>query len=133
MTDKKEIYRVQAIAEKNPKQTAFALFYTAVFCATVFIVAKLLPASWFFQIAALVVSSLYINRVLKQGTFARTYVLYEDTFVIITRYGLIEKITGEFPLDKAVFTDAYIEYEGRRESFHPDEKLKKLLKIQITS
>ena len=70
---------------------------------------------------------------LKQGTFAQTYVLYEDTLVIITRYGFIEKATGEFPLDKAVFTATYIEYEGRRETFYPDEKLKKLLKIQITS
>lgn len=133
MTDNKEIYRSTPVKKKGPMQTALLLSGAVLFCAAVFIIARALPAGWFFQLAALAVTSLYINKILKQGTFSSTYILYADRLIILTRYGLIELQTGLFPLDGARFCDTFIEYKGKKTPFFPDDKLKKLLKIQITS
>lgn len=133
MTDNKEIYRSAPVKRKSPAQTAVSLSGAVLFCAAVFIISRFLTAGWLFQLAALLITALYINKVLKQGTFATTYVLYEDSLVILTRYGLIELQTGSFPVDSSLFCETFIEHKGKKIPFYPDEKLKKLLKIQITS
>lgn len=133
MNNNKEIYRSNAVVKKDPKQTALALICTAAICGVVFIVSKFLPVSWLFQLAALFLCALYINKVLKQGTFVTTYILYEDKLTVVTRYGLIEMVTGEYTIGKAHFTDYYIENSGKRVPFYPDETLKKLLKAKTAS
>ena len=60
----------------------------------VFAVARFLPASWFFEIGAIAAGTVYINKLLNEGTFKKTYVLYEDSLSVITKYGLIEKETA---------------------------------------
>ena len=80
-------------------------------------------------IAAIAVSSMLVNKVLKEGTFTVTYVLYEDRLEIYTRYGLIEKQTDEVFLAQAQFSDKTIVSGGRIIHFYPDKKLKKLLNI----
>ena len=79
------------------------------------------------EIGAIALSAIYINKVLKQGTFVATYVLYEDTLVVLTRYGLIEKETEWYNLDEAVFTENSVTVNGKTRPFYPDEELKKIL------
>ena len=127
MEEKKEIYRGKAVAVKDERQTLKALLKAILFCFIVFAVSKYLPAAWLFEIAALFLSALYINKVMKQGTFVSTYILYEDTLVVLTRYGLIEMETARYDLTKAVFTETGVTYDGKTKPFYPDEKLKSLI------
>lgn len=127
MNEKKEIYRCRAKAVKDEKQTFKALLKAIIFCAVVFAVAKYLPFAWFFEIGAIVLSALYINKVLKQGTFIATYILYEDSLVVLTRYGLIEKESARYNLEETTFTPSTVTSGGKTKPFYPDEKLKQLL------
>jgi len=133
MEEKKELYRGRAVAVKDDKQTIKALLKAVIFCAVVFAVAKYLPLTWFFQIGAIILSAIYINKIMKQGTFIATYVLYEDTLVVMTRYGFIEKESARYDLEKAQFTESSVIYNEKTYPFYPDEELKKLLNLQITS
>ena len=125
--EKKEIYRGKAVAVKDERQTLKALLKAILFCFVVFAVSKHLPAAWFFEIGALFMSALYINKVMKQGTFIATYILYEDTLVVLTKYGLIEMETARYDLAKTVFTETTVTSEGKTKPFYPDEKLKSLI------
>lgn len=125
--EKKEIYRGKAVAVKDERQTLKALLKAILFCFVVFAVSKYLPAAWFFEIGALFMSALYINKVMKQGTFIATYILYEDTLVVLTKYSLIEMETARYDLAKTVFTETTVTSEGKTKPFYPDEKLKSLI------
>ncbi|MBQ8808290.1 MAG: hypothetical protein IJZ81_03160 [Clostridia bacterium] len=127
MNEKKELYRGKAVAVKNEKQTLKALLKAVIFCFIVFALSKYLPFSWFFEIGALFLSALYINKVMKQGTFVATYILYEDTLVVLTRYGFIDIETARYNLSNTHFTQTAIISNGKRVPFYPDEKLKKLI------
>ena len=133
MEEKKELYRGRAVAVKDDKQTIKAILKAAIFCAVVFAVAKYLPFTWVFQIGAIILSAIYINKIMKQGTFISTYILYEDSLVVLTRYGFIEKESARYELEKAQFTENSVIYNGKTYPFYPDEELKKLLNLQITS
>lgn len=87
----------------------------------------MIPYGVFLQAAALVLAVLGVNRVLKDGAFAVTYVLYEDRLSVITRYGFIEKETASFPLENSKFSPTRAEGACGSIAFHPDEKLKELL------
>ncbi len=125
--EQKEIYRGRAVAVKDDKQTFKALLKAIIFCFVVFAVSKYLPAAWAFEIGAIVLSAIYINKVLKQGTFIATYILYEDSLAVVTRYGFIEKETARYILSESTFTENSVTTEGKTYPFYPDEKLKKLL------
>ncbi len=127
MNNKKELYRGKAVVAKDEKQTIKALLKAVIFCFIVFAVSKYLPFSWFFEIGAIVLGALYINKIMKQGTFIATYILYEDTLVVLTRYGFIEKVTAQYELSKATFAENAVTYEGKTHPFYPDEELKRLL------
>ena len=127
MDEKKEIYRGKAVAAKNERQTIKALLKAAVFCLVVFTVSRYLPFGWAFEIGAIVLSAIYINNILKQGTFVATYILYEDSLVTLTRYGLIELETARYDLSEAVFTETTVTSGGKTRPFYPDEKLKSLI------
>jgi len=127
MDEKKEIYRGKAVAAKDERQTVKELLKAAVFCLVVFTVSRYLPFGWFFEIGAIVLSAIYINNILKQGTFIATYILYEDSLVTLTRYGLIELETARYDLSEAVFTETTVTSGGKTRPFYPDEKLKSLI------
>lgn len=133
MEEKKELYRGKAVRVKDEKQTIKALLKALIFCFVVFAVAKYLPFSWVFEIGAIIASAIYINKVMKQGTFIATYILYEETLVVLTRYGLIEIETARYDLSKTTFTENSLTTEGKTKPFYPDENLKKLLNIKTTS
>lgn len=133
MDKEKELYRGKAVAVKDDRQTIKALLKALIFCVVVFAVAKYLPFSWAFEIGAIIASAIYINKVLKQGTFIATYVLYEDTLVVLTRYGFIEMETARYDLSEAVFTENTITSGGKTVPFYPDEKLKEILKTKMSS
>lgn len=133
MNEKKELYRGKAVAVKDDRQTIKALLKALIFCVIVFAVAKYLPFSWAFEIGAIIASAIYINKVLKQGTFIATYVLYEDTLVVLTRYGLIEMETARYNLSEAVITENTITSCGKTKPFYPDDKLKEILKTKMSS
>lgn len=133
MEEKKEIYRGKAVAIKDDKQTLKALLKALIFCFVVFAVSPYLPFPWAFCLGAIIVTAIYINKVLHEGTFIATYVLYEDELVVLTRYGLIEKETARYNLSKAVFTEKTVSQDGITKPFYPDEKLKKLLKTKMSS
>ena len=127
MEEKKEIYRGKAVAVKDDKQTIKALLKALIFCALVFALERFLPFAWFFEIAAIIGCSVYIYKVLKQGTFIATYVLYDDELVVLTRYGFIEMETARYDLSKTTFTESTVTTDGLTKPFYPDEKLKKLV------
>lgn len=133
MNEKKELYRGKAVAVKDDRQTIKALLKALIFCVVVFAVAKYLPFSWAFEIGAIIASAIYINKVLKQGTFIATYVLYEDTLVVLTRYGFIEMETARYNLSEAVITEKTISQDGITKPFYPDDKLKEILKAKMSS
>lgn len=133
MEQKQELYRGAAIMPKTAKETFLSLLYIIILCFAVFAIAPYLPFSWVFEIGVIVVSAILINKTLKKDTFRVTYVLYEDCLVEITRYGLIEKESANFPLDKTVFTDTSATFGGKTRPFYPDEKLKSLLNLKTTS
>lgn len=133
MEEKKEIYRGKAVAVKDDKQTLKALLKALIFCFVVFAVSSYLPFSWAFCLGAIIVSAIYINKVLHEGTFIATYVLYEDELVVLTRYGFIEKETARYSLTKAVFTEKTVSQDGITKPFYPDEELKKILKTKMSS
>ena len=126
---KKELYRGYALASKNSFHTLLALAGVAIFILLVSFVSTFLPASWLFQGGSILISAIYINKVLKEGPFRKTYILYEDSLVAITRYGYIEKITEEFDLETSVFTSTSVTSNGKTYSFSPDNELKKLLNL----
>ena len=121
------LYKGKAVAVKDDKQTIKALFKAIIFCVVVFAVAKHLPFSWVFEIGAIVLSAIYINKVLKQGTFIATYILYEDSLAVVTRYGFIEKETARYILSESEFTENSVTTGGKTYPFYPDEELKKFI------
>lgn len=127
MEKQKEIYRGKAVAVKNEKETLKALLKAFIFCAIIFALERFLPVAWAFEIAAIVASAIYIYKVIHQGTLVHTYILYEDTLVVLTRYGFVEMETARYDLDKTTFTEATVTSDGRTKPFYPDEELKKLL------
>ena len=128
MEEKKEIYRCRAVMPKSDKRIFFELMGVVLLCFVLFHIANLLPFGWFLQISTLFLSAILINKILRQGTFIKTYVLYEDCLSVLTRYGLIEKETASYPLTEAKFSKLSVEYQGKTYPFYPDDKLKKLLK-----
>lgn len=126
--EEKEIYRGRALMPKSDRRIFFELMGVVLFCFAVFYIANLLPYGWFIQIGTLLVSAIWINKILRQGTFIKTYVLYKDRLIVLTRYGLIEKETACYPLSEAKFSKQTVEYQGKAYPFYPDEELKKLLK-----
>ena len=127
MEQKEILYKGKAIAVKDDKQTIKALFKAIIFCVVVFAVAKYLPFSWVFEIGAIALSAIYINKVLKQGTFIATYILYEDSLSVVTRYGFIEMETARYILSESEFTENSVTTGGKTHPFYPDEELKKLI------
>lgn len=121
------LYKGKAVAVKDDKQTIKALFKAIIFCVVVFAVAKYLPFSWAFEIGAIILSAIYINKVLKQGTFIATYILYEDSLSVVTRYGFIEVETARYILSESTFTENSVTTGGKTYPFYPDEELKKLI------
>ena len=133
MTEKNEIYRGAALLPKDARATFLSLLYVAFFCGAMFIASLYIPFGWLLQIITIVIASVWINKTLKEGAFSKTYVLYADKLTVITRYGLIEMVTAEYLLSETVFNENCVIYLGKEDSFYPDEKLKTLLKIKITS
>lgn len=133
MEEKKEIYRGKAVAVKDAKQTAKALLKAALFCGIMFAISVYIPFGWIIEIGAIALSAVYINKVLKQGTFIATYVLYEDSLVVLTRYGFIEKETERYSLADTVFTEKTVTSNGKTRPFYPDEELIKILKKRAAS
>ena len=110
------------MAVKDEKQTFKALLKALLFCLIVFSVSVYLPFAWAFCLGAIIASSVYINKVMHEGTFVATYVLYEDELVVLTRYGLIEKETARYKLAETVFTETTVSSDGLTKPFYPDEK-----------
>ncbi len=127
--DKEEIYKGRALTPKSPGQTLIALLVLLLCCGVVFSLESYLPWAWIFELAAIIFSAVYANKILKQGTFTKTYILYEDLLVEVTRYGLIEKITAQFNLDETLITEKEIKVGEKIYPFYPDEALKKLLNL----
>lgn len=127
--DTKEIYKGTALLPKNPRQTMLLILLILTVSALLFYWVRFFFASWLFEIAIIVFDAIYLNKILNQGTFVKTYVLYEDCLLEITRYGLIEKETGRFMLNGASISENEIIYENKSHPFYPDETLKKLLNL----
>ena len=125
----KEIYRFTPPMQKNALTTAFLIMLSLIVCAILLKLSTHLPAAWFFEILIIVLCAAMVNRILKQGVFTLTYILYEDSLKFYTRYGFIEKETASFTLADSSFTEASIIYKGKAYPFFPDEKLKSLLNI----
>ena len=128
-TQKKELYRTEVKERKSAGKTLLLLFITALCIMAVFAVPRFLPASWFFEIGAIAAGTVYINKLLNEGTFKKTYVLYEDSLSVITKYGLIEKESACYDLKTAVFTSESVTLNGKTEPFFPDDELKRLLNL----
>lgn len=126
----KEIYRFTPAPQKSTRTTSFFIIISLFVCAVLLKLSTHLPAAWFFEILIIVVCAAGINKILKQGIFTLTYVLFDDCLKFYTRYGFIEKETAAFPLNESSFSESAILYKGKAYPFFPDEKLKTLLNIQ---
>lgn len=125
----KEIYKFTPPMQKNTRTTSLFIVFSLIVCAVLLKLSTYLPAAWLFEILIIVLCAATINKILKQGVFTLTYVLYEDSLKFYTRYGFIEKETMAFPLENSSFTESAIIYKGKAYPFFPDEKLKSLLNI----
>ena len=123
------LYSGKAILPRTPKSTAIALCFVVVFYAVVCVIAQFLPASWLFELGAIVVSAVMVNKILKDGTFTLTYILYEDRLVFRRRYGFLENDTHEFKLSECTITKSSIISNGKSFDFYPDKRLKELLNL----
>lgn len=128
MNEEKEIYRCRAVMPKSDKRIFMELMGVVLLCFITFHIGRVVPYGWFLQISILLVSAVLINKILRQGTFIKTYVLYENRLSVLTKYGLIEKETASYPLAESGFTKTTIEYGGKTYPFYPDEKLIKHIK-----
>ncbi len=133
MEEKEIIYKGSAVKQKSPKETIISLVGIGVMWAAVFIFSRYLPFQGVLQIIGIAVSAVLINRLLNKGTFSKTYILYEDELVVMTRYGLIEKESSIHPLSTSVFTDTSITTDGVKYPFYPDDTLKEILKTKTAS
>ena len=133
MEEKEILYKGAAVVQKSPGQTIFSLIGIGAMWAGIFIFSKFLPFEWAFQIGAIIVSAILINRLLNKGTFSKTYILYEDELVVMTRYGLIEKESSIHPLSTSRFTEKHIITDGVKYPFYPDEELIRILKEKTAS
>ena len=126
--EEKEIYRCRGVMPKSDTRTFLELIGVVFLCFIIFHIGRVLPYGWFLQIGVLIASAVLINKILRQGIFVKTYVLYENRLSVLTRYGLIEKETESFPLPFSNFTKTTIIYEGKTYPFYPDENLLKHIK-----
>ncbi len=133
MEEKEIIYKGAAITKKSPLQTILSLAGICVLWIAVCFFSEFLPFKWLWQIAAIIFSAVFINKLLNKGTFSKTYVLYEDKLVVITRYGLVEKESSVHPLESSIFTEDTITTDGVKYPFYPDKELIKILKAKTTS
>ena len=125
----KEIYKFTPPPAKSSRTTTLFILLSLLLCALLLKISTHLPAAWLFEILIIVFCAAGINKILKQGVFTLTYVLYEDSLKFYTRYGFIEKETMVFPLGDCTFSQTAILYKGKAYPFFPDEKLKSLLNI----
>lgn len=125
----KETYRMQVPAKKGAGATALTLISVLIICTLLLKAVTFLPFGWAFQIAVILLCAIYINKLLKQGTFSVTYVLYENSLQVHTRYGFITSVSATYILDETAFTESTVTYKGKTHPFYPDENLKKLLNI----
>ncbi len=133
MEEKNILYKGSAVIQKSPKGTILSLLEIAAMWIAIIFFAKYLPFAWVFEIGAIILSAILINRLLNKGTFTKTYILYEDNLTVLTRYGFIEKESSVHPFKASVFTDTAIITDGVKYPFYPDEKLKEILKTKTTS
>lgn len=124
-----EKYKMIVPARKTPLISTLVLALVLIVCILLLKAATFLPVSWAFQIVVIFLSAIYINKLLKQGIFSTTYILYEDSLHQLTRYGFISSVTAIYPLDESCFSENTVTYKGKTSPFYPDENLKKLLNI----
>ena len=127
--EQNEIYSGKALLKRTPQSTAVALCIVAIFCAAVFYISVFLPASWIFELGAIIIAAIRVNKILKEGTFTLTYILYDDRIVLRRRYGFIEIDTDVFLLKDCIFTENKITCNGKTIDFFPDNQLKMLLNL----
>lgn len=133
MEEKEILYKGSAMIKKNPLQTILSLSGICVLWVAVCFFSEFLPFKWLWQIAAIIFSAVFINKLLNKGTFTKTYILYEDKLVVITRYGLIEKESSVHPFSSSVFTETTITTDGVKYPFYPDKELIRILKTKTAS
>lgn len=133
MEEKEILYKGAAIVQKSPKDTIISLVSIAVMWLIIIFFAKYLPFEWVFELGAIIISAILINKLLNKGTFTKTYILYEDELVVMTRYGFIEKESSIHPLATSEFTEKHIVTDGVKYPFYPDKELIKILKEKTAS
>ena len=133
MEEEKILYKGAAIVQKSPKETILSLLGIGAMWAGIVLFSNFLPFQWAFSLAAIIISAILINRLLNKGTFTKTYILYEDKLVVMTKYGLIEKESSIHPLATSEFTEKLIITDGVKCPFSPDEELIKILKEKTAS
>lgn len=133
MEEKEILYKGAAIIQKSPKETIVSLLGIAAMWSGIVLFSKFLPFQWAFSLAAIIISAILINKLLNKGTFTKTYILYEDRLVVMTRYGFIEKESSIHPLSSSKFTQTHIITDGVKYPFFPDNELKEILKSKTIS
>ena len=133
MEEQTILYKGAAIGQKSPKETIMSLLGIAAMWAGIVLFSKFLPFQWAFSLISIIISAILINRLLNKGTFRKTYILYEDKLVVMTKYGLIEKESSIHPISSSQFTQTYIVTDGVKYPFYPDDELKEMLKSKTAS
>lgn len=125
----KELYSCRAPSEAAKKETVISTAGFIILCAALMTAAGRFPYSGVVRLIILLVFALLIYAVMKRSLFDITYVLYEDRLEFKRRYGAVTAENEVFPRAEARFFEDKIVFRGKSYPFHPDEKLKELLKI----
>ncbi len=127
--NEKEIYTQKAPLKSNVKGRTVAFIGIVAFVIALLLVVNFLPYSGILTLVVFALGAFLLHKLMVETVFDITYALYEDKLTFIRKYGKMEWEMEVFPFAEALFYEDRIEHRGKTYEFHPDEKLKELLKV----
>ena len=124
------IYSCRAPLEATRREAVIWMAALLILCALLCYIVTFLPFTGILRIFVTALFAVLIYSMMKLSLFDITYVLYSDRLVFLRRFGYLTKENEVFPISEAKFFDDHIEYLEKSYPFHPDERLKELLKIK---
>ena len=124
----KAIYSFRAPLEATRREAVIITAALLLLCALLCFIADFLPFTGIIRLLVIAIFAALIYSMMKRSLFDITYVLYSDRLVYLRRFGYLTHENEVFPISEAKFFDDHIEHLGKSYPFHPDEKLKDLLK-----
>ena len=123
------LYSCRAPLEATRREAVIWAAVLLLLCAILCYIVTFLPFTGILRLLVIALFASLIYAMMKKSLFDITYVLYPDRLVFMRRFGYLVHENEVFPMNEAEFFDDHIEHLGKSYPFHPDEKLKDLLKL----